>query len=113
MAIAASPLKHASQNDNACREIVISPTMDEFLCPEKPYLPANRPGAPNHLPAHSVDRLLDTHFRLLRNDLMGPLLDSVQKMLAKSDGISFPGTIASKVDQVLSNGCFVLLHLHV
>ena len=69
---------------------MISPTMEEFVSPEKPYLPANRPGAPNHLPAHSVDRLLDTHFRLLRNDLMGPLLDSIQNMLAKSDGKFLP-----------------------
>lgn len=60
--------------------------MGEFLCPENPYLPANQPGAPHHLPAYSVERLLDTQFRLLRNDLMGPLLENTQNLLAKANG---------------------------
>jgi len=69
-----------------CREITISPTMQEILCMLNPYLPANRPQAPHHLPSNGITRLLDTHFRLLRHDLMGPLFDSIHRMLAKSGG---------------------------
>jgi len=69
-----------------CREIEISPTMEEFLCTQRPYLPANKPSAPSHLPADSIERLLDTQYRLVRHDQMGPLLDNVQSMLAKADG---------------------------
>ncbi|KAK9802792.1 hypothetical protein WJX73_006176 [Symbiochloris irregularis] len=48
-----------------------------------PYLPANRPDARHHLPSDCVDRLLDTHFRLLRHDLMHPLLENVQALLTQ------------------------------
>ncbi len=37
---------------------------------DAPYLPHNRPGASHHLAADKVDRVLDTHFRLLRQDVL-------------------------------------------
>lgn len=55
-----------------------------------PYLPTNKPSAPHHLPSEGISRLLDTHFRLLRNDLMGPLFDSIHRMLAKAGGKNPP-----------------------
>jgi hypothetical protein len=61
--------------------------MEEILCTLNPYLPANRPHAPHHLPSNGITRLLDTHFRLLRHDLMGPLFDSIHRMLAKAGGM--------------------------
>jgi len=60
--------------------------MEELLCMMTPYLPTNKPSAPHHLPSEGISRLLDTHFRLLRNDLMGPLFDSIHRMLAKAGG---------------------------
>ena len=50
-------------------EIRICPTSDELMCPVPPYLPVTVPGAPHHLPAGSMERHLDTQFRLLREDL--------------------------------------------
>jgi hypothetical protein len=50
--------------------IVIPPTQDEMLSPSAPFLPANIPGAPHHLPAESMERLLDIQFRLLREELL-------------------------------------------
>jgi len=50
-------------------EIRICPTSDELMCPVAPHLPVTVPGAPHHLPAGSMERHLDTQFRLLREDL--------------------------------------------
>jgi len=50
-------------------QIRICPTSDELMCPVAPYLPVTVPGAPHHLPAGSMERHLDVHFRLLREDL--------------------------------------------
>lgn len=50
-------------------EIRICPTSDELMCPVSPYLPVTVPAAPHHLPAGSMERHLDTQFRLLREDL--------------------------------------------
>ena len=52
------------------RDISIVPTHDELMCPDDPYLPANFPLAPHHLPADSMERIIDTQFRLLREELM-------------------------------------------
>ena len=49
--------------------IRICPTSDELMCPIAPYLPVTIPGAPHHLTVGSMERLLDTQFRLLREDL--------------------------------------------
>jgi hypothetical protein len=61
------------RNDNDFAEISqirIAPTHQELICPHKPFLPANIPNAPHHLPAGSMERLLDIQFRLLREELM-------------------------------------------
>ncbi|MCJ1422501.1 hypothetical protein MMC29_000381 [Sticta canariensis] len=62
------------------RQISISPTMAEVMSKMTPYLPGNRPEAAHHLPSDAVDRLLDTHFRLLRHDLMNPLFENMQSL---------------------------------
>jgi hypothetical protein len=51
-------------------DIRIAPTHQELICPHPPFLPANIPNAPHHLPADSMERLLDIQFRLLREELM-------------------------------------------
>ena len=58
--------------------------MEEVLTKAAPYLPGNRPDAPHHLPSDSIDRLLDTHFRLLRHDIMHPLAGNVQSVLKQA-----------------------------
>ena len=50
-------------------EIRICPTSEELMCQLAPYLPVTVPGAQHHLPAGSMERHLDTQFRLLREDL--------------------------------------------
>lgn len=50
-------------------EIRIAPTHEELVCRVPPFLPANIFGAPHPLPAESPERLLDTQFRLLREEL--------------------------------------------
>jgi hypothetical protein len=51
-------------------DIRIAPTHQELICPHPPFLPANIPNAPHHLPSESMERLLDIQFRLLREELM-------------------------------------------
>ncbi|EIN11698.1 P-loop containing nucleoside triphosphate hydrolase protein [Punctularia strigosozonata HHB-11173 SS5] len=60
------------------RDIRIAPTNEELVCRTEPYLPANFYNAPHHLPANSVERLLDIQFRLLREELTAPLRSSIQ-----------------------------------
>jgi hypothetical protein len=50
-------------------QIRICPTSDELMCQISPHLPVIIPGAPHHLPVGSMERHLDTQFRLLREDL--------------------------------------------
>ena len=50
-------------------DIRIAPTHAELVCRIPPFLPANIYGAPHPLPVGSPERLLDTQFRLLREEL--------------------------------------------
>lgn len=50
-------------------DISIVPTHSEICSSVDPFLPANIPGAPHHLPQHSMSRLVDIQFRLLREEL--------------------------------------------
>ncbi|KAF8588736.1 hypothetical protein K439DRAFT_1651802 [Ramaria rubella] len=63
------------------RQIRIAPTHEEVTCSHQPYLPANIPNAPHHLPAGSMERLLDIQFRLLREELIAPLRTGIQLIL--------------------------------
>lgn len=61
------------RHDNDAADIVnirIVPTHQELCSPLLPYLPANVPGGPHHLPGNSMARLVDIQFRLLREELM-------------------------------------------
>ncbi|CDO69109.1 hypothetical protein BN946_scf185042.g11 [Trametes cinnabarina] len=59
------------------REIRIAPTHEELFSPVLPYLPVFRSDAPHHLPAGSMERLLDVQFRLLREDLISTTRSSM------------------------------------
>jgi hypothetical protein len=58
-------------NDHAdIREITIEPSEAELISTITPFLPANIPNAPHHLRTDSMERLLDTQFRLLREEFL-------------------------------------------
>jgi hypothetical protein len=58
-------------------DISIIPTMKEVTCGSTSALPGNYHELPNaHWLPQSPERLLDTQFRLLRHDLLGPLRDN-------------------------------------
>ncbi|KAG6830463.1 hypothetical protein H0H92_000616 [Tricholoma furcatifolium] len=59
-------------------DIRVVPTNDELLSTIAPFLPANIYGAPHPHPVETMQRLLDTQFRLLREELTAPLRTSVQ-----------------------------------
>jgi hypothetical protein len=44
--------------------------MIHFPITFKQYLPVNIPDGPHHLPADSMERLLDIQFRLFREEMM-------------------------------------------
>jgi hypothetical protein len=59
------------------KDISIAPTMKELICSSTSVLPGNYHELPNaHWLRQSPSRLLDTQFRLLRHDLLGPLRDN-------------------------------------
>ncbi|KIO17982.1 hypothetical protein M407DRAFT_32349 [Tulasnella calospora MUT 4182] len=62
-------------------QIEVVPTHAELTCPVGPYLPANLPGAFHHLPASSMERLVDIQFRLLREELIAPIRSSLAHVL--------------------------------
>jgi hypothetical protein len=58
-------------NDHAdIKEIAIVPSMQELTCNLPSYIPATIHDAPHHLPIHSMDRLMDIQFRLLREEFV-------------------------------------------
>jgi hypothetical protein len=62
-------------------KISILPTKDEVLCVRDPYLPINDISAPHFLDGPS--RSFDINFRLLREDMIGPLRTAVTTILQK------------------------------
>jgi hypothetical protein len=61
------------RDDNGFEDIqtlVPPPNQDEILSPAPPLPPANSRGAPHHLPAESMERLLDIQFRLLQEEIL-------------------------------------------
>jgi hypothetical protein len=63
-------------NDHAqIRNINVAPTCGEALSLDAPFLPRNAPTAPHHLAG--AERLLDVHFRLLREDFLRTLRTGV------------------------------------
>ncbi|KAF9105258.1 hypothetical protein BGX27_009708 [Mortierella sp. AM989] len=69
-----SPTGPRHDNDHArIKDTRIVPTQAELTCERLPFLPSNDvPGAPHHLPPGWA-QLLDTHFRLNREDMLDQL----------------------------------------
>ncbi|KAF5371454.1 hypothetical protein D9757_009973 [Collybiopsis confluens] len=55
----------------------IVPTHEELLCPTPAYLPINLPEAPHHCRPESMEKVLDIQFRLLREELVAPIRESI------------------------------------
>ncbi|RGB37023.1 P-loop containing nucleoside triphosphate hydrolase protein [Rhizophagus diaphanus] len=67
--------KYGRRHDNDfidISEISIIPTKEEILCERLPFLPSTRRNSSHFLPDGAA-RLLDTQFRLLREDLLNPI----------------------------------------
>jgi hypothetical protein len=58
-------------NDNASiAAISITPTQEELASNLSSFIPSTLHDAPHHLPMHSMERLLDIQFRLLREEFV-------------------------------------------
>ncbi|KAJ6587167.1 hypothetical protein DFH09DRAFT_248112 [Mycena vulgaris] len=91
------PLGPRHDNDfSDIRDIRIAPTHEELVSRLSPFLPGNFRDAPHHLPAESMERLLDIQFRLLREELTASLRTSVQLVREDLTRIS-PKTILSQL----------------
>ena len=71
-----------TQGTALCRDIKSLPTRDEVFCSIRPWLPRNAPDAPHHL--QGAERLLDTHFRLLRNDCLQTFFENARQIVKDS-----------------------------
>jgi hypothetical protein len=91
------PLGPRHDNDfSNIADIRIAPTHEELISRLPPFLPGNFHDAPHHLPAESMERLLDIQFRLLREELTAPLRTSVQLVREDLSSTS-PKTILSQL----------------
>lgn len=74
------------RHDNDERDIVrikIVPTEEEIRCERAGFLPSTSVEQPHFL--HGAERLLDTHFRLLRHDIFGEVKTALSGLLDACD----------------------------
>ncbi|EXX71059.1 uncharacterized protein OCT59_017734 [Rhizophagus irregularis] len=81
------PPGELSQNDKRhdndfikISDISIIPTIKEMLCDRPPFLPSSLPDTPHFLPDGAA-KLLDTQFRLLREDMLNPIRGGLSNFL--------------------------------
>ncbi|KAI9183223.1 hypothetical protein H9P43_004140 [Blastocladiella emersonii ATCC 22665] len=88
MVIPACRPSGAHDNDEEdYRHIAIVPTMAEIMCDDPPTLPGNLQfDSEAHWLPPGPQRLLDTHFRLLRHDMMGTIKGGVRLFLNHLNG---------------------------
>ena len=98
--------RHNNDNENVSK-ISVVPTPSELVCARFPALPRNSADAPHHLPAGSIDRLVDVHFRQLRHEAIFPLNQASRTIVAKcSQVVSLVrGRGSSKIDMERQLGC--------
>ena len=91
-------------NDHAdIADIDIVPTQQEVLCATPPYLPRNIPGTVVHLP-FGAPAHRDLHFRLLRHDVIAPLVSSVKLLLTEESGGKLTGGAGASGKRVKLSG---------
>ena len=75
--------KDGKRHDNdfiEIEKISIIPTNEEILCERQPFLPSSIHSSLHFLPDGAA-RLLDTQFRLLREDLLNPIRNGISNLL--------------------------------
>jgi hypothetical protein len=75
--------KNGKRHDNdfeKISDISIIPTKEEVLCGRRPFLPSSLPNTPHFLP-DGMARLLDTQFRLLREDMLNVVRSGVSNFI--------------------------------
>ncbi|CAI2198328.1 8875_t:CDS:2, partial [Funneliformis geosporum] len=75
--------KNGRRHDNDFKDISemsIIPTEGEILCDRYPFLPSVLPDTPHFLP-DGAEKLLDTQFRLLREDMLNPIREGIKNFL--------------------------------
>lgn len=87
--------RHDNDHDDISR-ISILPTASEVLSERTEYLPVRDP---RHLHLGGLKGLLDRHFRLLREDTIGQLRDSVRAEIDALRDPSAPELVPSKLQQ--------------
>ncbi|KAI0294249.1 P-loop containing nucleoside triphosphate hydrolase protein, partial [Multifurca ochricompacta] len=83
---------HHNNDFTDIRDIRIGPTHEELLWPLGPYLPVFLQTGPHHLPEHSMQRHLDIQFRLLREDMISSIRQSVGEICRDLDIMWAPRT---------------------
>lgn len=87
--------KRHDNDSHAIDKIRILPTKNELRSSRPEYLPVNDASAPHFL-TDGPARLFDIHFRLLREDLIGPIRDAVTFLLNNvKPAAPFPNSFAS------------------
>eukprot|EP00884_Botryococcus_braunii_P010997 jgi/Botrbrau1/1989/Bobra.0052s0031.1 len=76
---AATPGGRHDNDHRQYRDIRIIPTVDEVCCAERPYLPSLDEDCEISI-SNAEDRHLDYHFRLLREDLVAPLRETLKEL---------------------------------
>lgn len=112
-------------HDNDHRDIVnitIIPTIQELLSNNPEYLPSTDFRQPHFLDGDPTRRYLDTHFRLLRHDIFGPLKSALSPLLLSNDIVSSIPVLKSDVGVHVYEKAFIRhldvdkrlgLHLHI
>ncbi|RGB25652.1 hypothetical protein C1646_771434 [Rhizophagus diaphanus] len=75
--------KNGRRHDNdfiRISEISIIPTKEEVMCDRQPFLPSSLPNAPHFLP-DEIERLFDTQFRLLREDMLNVIRSGISNFI--------------------------------
>ncbi|GBB94409.1 hypothetical protein RclHR1_02350008 [Rhizophagus clarus] len=94
--------KDGVRHDNDYVEISnisVIPTRGETLCNRQPFLPSPIPGTPHFLPDGAA-RLLDTQFRLLREDMLNPLRGGISSFLKEL----LKGQPSTELKKILQEG---------
>ncbi|CAB4399021.1 unnamed protein product [Rhizophagus irregularis] len=75
--------KNGRRHDNDFKrisEISIIPTKEEVMCDRQPFLPSSLPNALHFLP-DEIERLFDTQFRLLREDMLNVIRSGISNFI--------------------------------
>lgn len=94
---------HGVRHDNDkvhIYDISIVPTHEELLSERAPYLPFNSQTYPHHIEDNMSHKLLDTHFRLLREDMLASARQIVLTFLQEGGLQTFSAPLLRNLRQM-------------